>query len=376
MKNALIAALALALLLTLWVPLSQAQIQFGNDPATTRPDRPASVASEIPIQGRLTNASGNPLSGSYNMIFKIYDIAVGGSALCQDSLSGVTVNSGLFSVSMYCNASNFDGRALWLGITVGADLEMTPRRQIYNVPYAMSLRPGAIISDTIGSEPLLHIENWGIGGRGLRSYAMASTSANYGVVGASRSPDGFGGYFYNTGGGIGLRGESDTGVALRASGTGTIQSTADSYVFVSGNGLVKPFGDTHYWVIPANGTAQVYGGGTGDKFVYLPITLPGVLYGQDVTVKSITIYYITENNVNYITQTTLNKQVNASSMTTIASETTDRNSTSATSYTLTPSSDNVLSSSQGILSLLLVLHFGNDSNYVGIGGVRLRLGHE
>jgi hypothetical protein len=36
---------------------------------------------------------------------------------------------------------------------------------------------------------------------GLRSYAMSQTGVNYGIVGASRSPSGFGRYFYNNGGG-------------------------------------------------------------------------------------------------------------------------------------------------------------------------------
>jgi hypothetical protein len=40
---------------------------------------------------------------------------------------------------------------------------------------------------------------------------MSETGNNYGVVGASRSLDGYGGYFYNNGGGTGLYGESITG---------------------------------------------------------------------------------------------------------------------------------------------------------------------
>jgi hypothetical protein len=54
----------------------------------------------------------------------------------------------------------------------------------------------------------VHIENGSTTGRGLRSYATAESGANYGMVGASRSPDGYGGYFYNNGGGIGLWGWS------------------------------------------------------------------------------------------------------------------------------------------------------------------------
>ncbi|MCI0477033.1 MAG: hypothetical protein L0Y55_12360, partial [Anaerolineales bacterium] len=160
----------------------------------------------FPVQGRLTNASGVPLNGNYTLTFRVYESSGGATPVCNDPMTNVPVNNGLFSVSVYCD--RFDGRAMWLGISVGADPEMTPRQPIYPVPYAMSLRPGATISDTIGGSPILHIENWNATGRGLRAYAMATSGENFGVVGASRSPDGYGGYFYNNEGGTALRAQS------------------------------------------------------------------------------------------------------------------------------------------------------------------------
>jgi len=101
-----------------------------------------------------------------------------------------------------------------------------------------------------------------------------------------------------------------------------------------------------------------------------------VLYGQPVTVKSVTIYYQCANGANnFITATDLNKQTDAASFAVLASETTDRTSNTATSYTLTPTSGNVLSSDQGILMLRLYLNFVNDTDSIRIGGVRVRLGH-
>jgi len=114
----------------------------------------------------------------------------------------------------FCSASDIDGKQLYLGIQVGSDPEMTDRQAIYPVPYAFSLRPGAQISGTLSSDAILHIENWGTGGRGLRAYAMDESSTNYGVIGASRSPNGYGGYFYNNGGGVGLYGSSTVSVAV------------------------------------------------------------------------------------------------------------------------------------------------------------------
>lgn len=206
LERMIIVILALALAFTLGIQFSHAQMQSPERNDAPALARPAGVGSYFPVQGRLTNASGSPLNGNYNMTFRVYDS--GGTVLCNDPLANVPVNNGLFNVSVYC-AGAFDGRALTLGITVGADSEMTPRQPIYPVPYAMSLRPGATISDTIGGNPILHIENWNATGRGLRAYAMATSGTNYGVVGASRSPDGYGGYFYNSGGGTGLRAESE-----------------------------------------------------------------------------------------------------------------------------------------------------------------------
>jgi hypothetical protein len=207
LERMIIVILALALAFTLGIQYSHAQMQSPGRGDVRAPARPAGVGSYFPVQGRLTNASGAPLNGNYNMTFRVYDVSAGGTSLCSDTLSNVPVSNGLFNVSVYCN--DFDGRAMWLGITVGGDAEMTPRQPIYPVPYAMSLRPGATISDTIGSNPILHIENWNTTGRGLRAYAMATSGINYGVVGASRSPSGYGGYFYNSGGGTGLRAESE-----------------------------------------------------------------------------------------------------------------------------------------------------------------------
>ncbi len=163
----------------------------------------AHVASVIPIQGKLTDDSGSPLNGTYIITARMYDSSFDGTVLCEDDDS-VTVENGLFNMEMdFCTSSDIDGQRLYLGITVGSDPEMSPRQTIYPVPLAYSLRPAAIINGET-SVAILHIENTHASGRGLRAYAMSETGTNYGVIGASRSPDGYGGYFYNNGGGTGL----------------------------------------------------------------------------------------------------------------------------------------------------------------------------
>ncbi len=103
----------------------------------------AVTTSSINYQGRLTDTAGEPLSGTYNMIFGLYEVASGGSALATDSHS-VDVNDGLFNTNIDFDQEHFDGRGLWLGITVGGE-EMTPRQELRPVPYALSLKLGANI---------------------------------------------------------------------------------------------------------------------------------------------------------------------------------------------------------------------------------------
>ena len=210
--------LAALVVLALAVGLTQAQ---GPEPpgreagAEGDVGAAAVVGGKIPVQGRLTDASGNPLDGAHTVTASIYDVSTGGTALCTDE-DNVTVDNGLFNMNMnYCSSSDISGEQLYLGIQVGSDAEMTPRQAIYPVPYAYRLRPGAVISSTI-HDAILDIENWHSSGRGLRAYAMAESGANYGVVGASRSPDGYGGYFYNNSdaGGTGLRAWSEASVGL------------------------------------------------------------------------------------------------------------------------------------------------------------------
>src|SRR5438045_3745163 len=51
----------------------------------------------IPYQGRLTNAGGVPLSGSYTLTFKLYSVSSGGSALWAET-QPITATNGLFNV--------------------------------------------------------------------------------------------------------------------------------------------------------------------------------------------------------------------------------------------------------------------------------------
>jgi len=198
----ILAALALAVQLTLaQSPGPEGEI---SEPAPNAAD--AGVYGGIPIQGRLTDTNDRPIDGYRSITFSLYSGISDVTPVCFDK-DYVDVENGLFSTMLGECASAVNGQQLYLGIQVEGDDEMVPREPIYPVPYAFSLRPGAVISATRNNSPLLHVENWSTTGRGIRSYAMSETGSNYAVVGASRSVDGYGGYFYNNGGGTGLYGK-------------------------------------------------------------------------------------------------------------------------------------------------------------------------
>jgi len=161
------------------------------------------VPSSINYQGRLTNSAGEPLSGTYNMTFRLYKVASGGTILDTD-MHSVEVTDGLFNTAIDFNQDIFDGKDLWLGVAIGTVTEMTPRQELIAVPYALSLRPGANITGS--ARVALRAESSHIGGKGICGYVTSESGTTYGVVGSSKSPDGYGGYFYNNGGGTGVYG--------------------------------------------------------------------------------------------------------------------------------------------------------------------------
>ena len=99
----------------------------------------ADVPALMSYQGRLQNSSGAPLDGTFSISFAMYDAASGGSAVWTETQS-VVVNEGLFIVLLGAvtpmPTDLFSAPVRYLGIKVGTDPEMTPRRQIVAAAYA------------------------------------------------------------------------------------------------------------------------------------------------------------------------------------------------------------------------------------------------
>src|SRR6266850_169295 len=98
----------------------------------------SSSVNSISFQGALTGASGQPLSnGSYNLTFKFYTNANTATALATSNVPNVPVTGGIASSSITVDASWFNGRTRYLGITINNGQELSPRIMVTAVPYAL-----------------------------------------------------------------------------------------------------------------------------------------------------------------------------------------------------------------------------------------------
>lgn len=339
----------------------------------------ALLSDAIPFQGRLTTADGTPLEGNHSITLALYDVAAGGVAQCSTTRT-ISITNGLFMSDLTgCNASVLDGKQLYLGVKVGADSEMTPRQPINAVPYARSLRPGAIINQSSATARGLSVQSTGAGSAGTALWAQNASTAGVGiwstVVGTDAaivaSNNGTGALFK----GFGADGGNDE---FRINNDGGIETKADSYLWIPGNAFIKDASsDSTRWDTQINGSVRIYRGDVaGNKSVFFPVTIPSILYGRAVKIEEVVVFYKTSNSLNaYITDTRMYRFITVSTPSTIFADDTDRTSTEDASYTIPVTVTTILSDTRPGVGLYLNLSFVNDTDYVQIGGIRIRLGH-
>lgn len=101
------------------------------------------INHQINFQGKLVNPNGtNVTDGTYSIVFSIYNVSTGGTALWTETQS-VGVSNGIFqvnlgSVTALPGSIDFNTDSIYLGIKVGSDAEMTPRIQFTAVPQAFN----------------------------------------------------------------------------------------------------------------------------------------------------------------------------------------------------------------------------------------------
>jgi len=100
----------------------------------------AEVPKMINYQGKITTPQGALISDTFSIVFSIYADSTGGTALWTETQSSVKVEYGVFSVLLgsvnSIPSTVFDGNSRYLGLKVGNDNEMTPRKAIVSVGYA------------------------------------------------------------------------------------------------------------------------------------------------------------------------------------------------------------------------------------------------
>ena len=233
------------------------------------------VTDTFSYQGVLQE-DGDPVSGNRQMIFTLHREAACASPVGDPVTKTVSVNDGLFNVGLGFDPTHFDGKALWLETTVEGTVIGCQRFQ--TTPYALSLRPGAIISGPVGSDAQLFE---------IRS---GTTSADEGVVGAQLGrrtsigyPVGVYGYAYEFGS-VGVWGVSDSQYGWGVNG---VANGTDS---IGVRGIANNFNSTTYGVYGEANSPDGYAGyfqhtaSTGDG-VGLAVLGPtgGIITGTDGT---------------------------------------------------------------------------------------------
>lgn len=103
----------------------------------------AQVPNKISYQGLLTTSSGTPVQdGSYELQFGIYNLPSGGDLKHEESISGVNIEKGTFSVILHPPSGIFS-ESLYVQVTitdgpgVSHSVTLAPRSELTTAPYAI-----------------------------------------------------------------------------------------------------------------------------------------------------------------------------------------------------------------------------------------------
>lgn len=112
----------------------------------------AAIPTKTGYQGILRDANGIPITGTVDLVFRIYSSLVQGQPLWEETRTGVAVDGGLLTVELGeivpLNLA-FD-QPYFLGITVNGE-EMAPRHPLLSAPYAFNARDVDNDSDSLGA---------------------------------------------------------------------------------------------------------------------------------------------------------------------------------------------------------------------------------
>jgi hypothetical protein len=300
-------------------------------------------AKTMNYQGYLTDGSGNPLDGTYDMNFSLYDAATGGNLEWgPETHNNVQVNDGLFSVGLGETVAmdpytDFDEQ-LYLQIVVnGTTLS---RQMLRAVPYAMGLTAGAQVRGATSSSSQYGLYVSNAGGRGIRADGQGNDV--YGI--------------YNTD-----ITYSDEGYA-----------GPDTYLFVPTLNAILPYGASGEHLALQNGNyMRVDADAAGFATVYIPIQIERP-YGRGYVLRRARVYYkVNEASITWAG--IMGIDLTDGAMPTIGSNTNTQSSTSFASFNIQPTDPYTVTTTMVPTSIALSISMDNDFGYVELYGVRLQL---
>ena len=318
-------------------------------------------------QGYLTDGSGNSLNGTYELTFRLYQDPVTTTVRWGPEVHAtVPITNGLFHVVLG-DLSQPGGKtlytvylqdALYLEVAVNGTA-LTPRQPLRPSAYAYGILPGAMaVGNPYGIRYALYVYNQGGADDDVGIFA---SGYQYGLKAQETGPGDEAIYSQNF---------------VNAKG---YKSREPSYVWVPGYAAISAVGAADSVTIRPtySGTAHIISAtvGTEPGRVYIPMTIPSQLLGQEVAVEELAVYYKTTNSSSYIQQTVLARMTSPGQVELLINNPTQRNSTAPISYTLTTTGNYTLSAEAGPVSIQLTLHFADPSHEIYLYGVRLRLGH-
>lgn len=109
----------------------------------------APLETKFTFQGQLKQGGAIPPDGSVNMVFRLFNEEMLGTALDTDPPAGshsVPVTDGLFTQDLTFDNSHYNGQRLWLEIEVEGNT-LSPRQELRATPYALQTR-GIFVSSS------------------------------------------------------------------------------------------------------------------------------------------------------------------------------------------------------------------------------------
>lgn len=202
----------------------------------------ASLGTGFTYQGRLAQ-NGTPVTGTCDFRFSLYNAATSGTQIgATQSLGGVGVEDGAFTVQLDFGSSAFQGDGRWLQIAVrcpagsGGYTTLAPRQALTPTPYALAL-PGLWTQQNATSPNLIGGYSGNTVGGGVSGATIGGGGVAGGINQATADLTTIGGGAYNIAG------------SLYASvGGGQLNAASGSWATVSGgssntaSGLVSTIG--------------------------------------------------------------------------------------------------------------------------------------